>query len=155
MNSKPSFFKSLTIIHLALLIGQVLFGIIVYFLNKEIWQYHFPSSNHFFWVAMALVFAALLGHKVFYKKGLEEVKSKKSLSEKLATFQSVCIVKYGLIEGASITCIVFASLTQNIYFLLISGFLLLYFVTLKPTKEKVINDLELSRELQEQFHKEY
>ncbi|ATA89418.1 hypothetical protein CAPN002_21020 [Capnocytophaga stomatis] len=154
MNSKSLFFKSLTIIHLALLTGQLLFGVVVYFLNREIWQYHFPSSNHFFWVAMALIFAVLLGHKVFYKKGLEEVRNKKSLSEKLATFQGVCIVKYGLIEAASITCIVFALLTENIYFLLISGCLLLYFITLKPTKERVINDLELNRELQEQFNKE-
>ncbi|MDO5105004.1 hypothetical protein [Capnocytophaga sp.] len=155
MKEKQGFFKSIKIIHLALFLGQAFFGAIVYFLNKDSWKYEFSTSNHLLLVPAIATLVALFAHRIVYKKVLSQAKSKATLAEKLGDFQGACIIQFALIEGTSILCIIFAMKTQNIYSLLLAVALLLYFTTLKPTKEKAITDLELNKEEREALNRNY
>lgn len=153
MNQQVTFLRQITIIHLGLLIGQVIFAVITFIHHKENWHYDFSFSEPIVIVPIIASAVAFFLHKKIYTKILEQTKTKNTLTEKLVDFQKATIVNFAIIEGASLLSIALAFITQNIYLLFLAGVLILYFIGLKPTKEKISNDLTLNREEKEELNK--
>lgn len=61
-------------------------------------------------------------------------------------YQTALIIRFSLLNGASLFGIVCYMQTGNLLFIIISGLLALYFLSLRPTKDKIENDLNLSYE---------
>jgi hypothetical protein len=97
--------------------------------------------------------SSFIASNFIFKQLLNNIAQKNTLREKLMAYQSALIVRYALLEGASLFGIVCYLLTGNLLFLLISGGLVLYFVTIRPTKSSIQNDLNLSYEDQTEFNR--
>ena len=141
-----AFFKIIAIIHGALLLGQVLFGIAAFLITKTTYFDIKPGNDPFFYVVPLLAATGILIGSFLYKQQLTKLAGKGSLMEKKAGYQTALIIRCALAEGPSLLGIVAFIDTGNLFYLYLSGFILLYFLWLRPTKEKMGNDMDLSYE---------
>ncbi len=141
------YFKSLTILHFALLIGQVLFGIVTFYINSTntVGFDYVIQNDIFLLVAPVLFIGGILSSTLIAKHQLKMNKAKTILKAKLGGYMSTLIIKLAILEGVSLCMLVFYYMTANLLFLLLSGLTIVLFIMNRPTKEKAINDLELNQ----------
>jgi hypothetical protein len=72
------------------------------------------------------------------------LREKESIQEKLAGYQSALITRFMLIQGPAAFAIVAYIISGNIFFLFITGLMSVYFIFLRPTREKIESDLSFS-----------
>ena len=146
-----TFVKTISIIHFALLGGIIMFGAFVYFQNNN-WILNIENTEDIFLMVVPLtILAGVLMGSIIYRKKVNSLKDRQSLKEKLTGFQEALILKYALIEGPAFLSIVAAMLTGNSLYLIISGVLVLYMLSLKPTQRKIEQGLELSRAMRDEL----
>ena len=143
--------KTTSIIHLALIAGQVLFMIVAYITNKNIKYFDYKDSRNdvFFYIAplMAItctVVGGFLFNQQLGKFHRQAADSGKTLSEKLQAYQSALIVRYALLEGPSLFGIVCFLITGNLFYLLISACLIITMISLRPSVNAAEAYLQLS-----------
>lgn len=146
-----SFLKTLSIIHYALLGGMILFMVVAY-VKQGNHYFDFKNTKDVYIIVVPImaIAAYFVGNLVF-KQQLSAAANKDSLKEKLMGYQGAALIRLAFLEGAALFGIVAFMLTGNLFELLIATLLILYFITLKPTKEKVIRELNLSQEQRMQF----
>lgn len=147
INNRPTpegFLRSLSVIHLALLAGQVIFGIVAYAQSKKIYFGIHNMDSVFMYIVPLVAIGGFMGGYLMFKKQLTVIRSKSSLGEKVIAYQTALIVRYALLEGPSLLAIVIYMQDGNLFFLGIAGLMILYFLSLRPTMEKVENDLDLN-----------
>ena len=135
--------KVLPIIHLALLIGQVLFCLVVYSITPQKGFSFDGSANPFVYVSLALTLGGFAAGNILFKKQLQSITSESTLSQKIASYQTACIIRAALLEAPSLFSIVAYMLSGNLLFLAVSCVIILYFLFIRPTKDKIVNDLGL------------
>ena len=147
------FIKTISIIHLALMSGLLLFGTYVYLQNNE-WELILSNSNDiFFFIVPVLAISGILLGNYLYKKQIDTLSNNNSLKGKLVGFQTASLIKYALIEGPAFLGIRVSMNNGNLLYLIISTGLIAYFFTQRPTREKIERDLNLNRELKDEFRK--
>lgn len=146
------FIKTLSIIHLALLSGLIIFLIIAYTQNK-VWQLNLnDTSDVFLFIAPILAVGGILVGNFLYNNQINALSNKNSLREKLTGFQTASIMKYALIEGPALLAIVSSMNSGNLFYIIIAIALIVYFYFQKPTKEKIESNLKLNSEQKMQFN---
>ena len=143
-----SFVKTTVIIHLALFIGQVLFAAVCLFISVNPMLNLKPVNDPFFYISPALVIFGIFMGSFLFKQLQGKIAEKPSLKEKLAAYQTALITRYAFSEGASMFGIVCMLLTNNVFYLIVTGVNILYFITIRPTKFKIQDDLDLGFEEQ-------
>lgn len=134
------FFQQLKIIHLALIAGQVMFVVIVFFLledplkNDEItgWETMAPYAIGL----TAVVFYALSRFAVNAK--LKRVKNRASISTKLAGYRESMILRWALLETPSFIAIIGAFMMNESIYLLFSALFIIIFVMEAPSVNRAI-----------------
>jgi len=136
--------KVLPIIHLALLIGQVLFCLVVYNITTQKGFSLDGSADPFVYVSLAFTLGGFTAGNLLFKKQLQKITPESTLSQKIASYQTACIIRAALLEGPSLFSIVAYMLSGNLFFLTVSCAIILYFLFIRPTKNKIVNDLSLN-----------
>jgi hypothetical protein len=150
METKPQtsreYFRLMLIIYFALVAGQVMFGLVVAFLRLAGDFSMELSEMKDIFLILSCVFAAggYLGGRILFRKMMVSARDRASLAEKMANYRSAMIVRYALLEGATFFTIIACLITGDFLFLGFAGFLVLIFVTMPPTRNNAIRDLELS-----------
>lgn len=137
---KANNYKALNILHKAMLIGQVLFAAVCFFMlyTKTI----VPSLQHLDKVlqvvAIILSITGFFAGNFLFKKRLLQVKEiSTGIKEKFAMYRSACIMQWAFLEAPVLLSIVGFFLTGNYAFLALSAALILLFVVLGPSKIKI------------------
>ncbi|MBI3135079.1 MAG: hypothetical protein HYZ14_10445 [Bacteroidetes bacterium] len=143
MTGSSSQIKSLSIIHLALIAGQVFFAAVCIALTGKTEIILNPEGDIFFILVPAVAVFGLIGSNMIFKKLLDQAKQKTTDDEKISAYRSALIVRYALMEAPSLLGIVAYFLQGNLFYLFISGFIILFFMTARPTKEKTEMDLNI------------
>jgi MFS family permease len=145
LTSKENF-KSMLVIWLSLIGGQVFFGLIAFYLNNNGSYYPQGKDLKDIFIYLVPVFAiyGLVAGSIIFKKRLNSSKNKTSLLEKLNDYRAALIIRYALLEGATFFSLVSYLMTGDQLFLYISILIIAMFIILKPSAEKVINDMELN-----------
>jgi len=138
-------FKTTRIIHLALLAGQVLFAAVVFFLTRST-AISTDTNNPLFVVAPLLAMAAVVASIFLYKQQLALATQQQTLNSKLAQYQTALIIRWALLESASLFNIVCYFVTGNFALLLIAFLIIAYFISIRPTINSAENDLNLTYE---------
>ena len=146
-----SYLKTITTIHLVLVAGQVLFGMAVLSITWEKGIDLHNTNDPFLFVVPVFAILALAGSALVFKKLVATAVSKYTLKEKLMAYQGALIARFALLQGASMFAIVVNMLTGNLLYLLTAGILTLCLLLVRPTKDKIENDLNLSYEDKMQF----
>lgn len=139
--------KSLRIIYIALLAGQIIFFAIIIALHAG----NFISNNTDLVPVMNYAVPAVLLFTILFSSGNYRKKLPKAvviqgLTEKLEQYRKLCIIRYAFIEGGTIFSIIAYFLTGHSLTLACSIAGIVMFASLRPTKEKIIQELELSSE---------
>jgi hypothetical protein len=142
-----SSFTAFKIVHRALLIGQVLFiGVMFYMVYSKTLVPPLAAQDKIFQV-IAILFAAtafFAGNTVF-KKRMAAIRDGAAVStkEKFEKYRAACIVQWALLEGAALFSGICFFLTSNYAFLALATTLILLFAMQAPNKTKAALQLGL------------
>lgn len=142
------YFKALKIIFFALLTGQVLFLIISYSLvNYGDLDIHAKELEKVFvYIVPFFYLVSILAGYAIFKKKITQVKQEQDLATKLEGYRGLYITRFALLEFATLFAIIAYLITGMQMFIVIAGLSILSFLTLKPSKEKLMKELELGSE---------
>ena len=150
--TSKEYFSILTIIHSALLIGQIVFLIIFYYLVSTGQSETDESLNEIFQIMVPLfILGGLVASYFLTQNKLKIIMGKSDLRDKLSEYRTTLIIKYAILEGPSLFGLICYFLTGNNIFLALSGIMILYFAIIRPTRNKTGNDLKLSRRERDQI----
>lgn len=142
--SNPSLlFKSLSVIFFGLLLGMLIMGGIIYSMNPSE-NFDFDINNPFLIVMLILMIAGVFGSNVLYGFFVNKIKEGDSLENKTAKIQQAIIVRLALVEGPALAGIILYLKEANLVFLMFSALLIIYFLTLRPSKDKLLEDMKLT-----------
>lgn len=144
-NNLKQAFTSLKIIYFGLLMGQIGFIIIFFFLvysgNSGEMQ---ELSNILLFVAFIIVASAVFVANKIFNMRMNQIDENNSLESKLSEYRVSLIIKFGVLEGPSLLSIIFFFMTANELFLIFSILILGFFFIYRPTVDKIANDLKLN-----------
>lgn len=143
-STPPAVFKSILIIHIALLVGQVLFAAVTLNLQASNTHFKINTADVFTFIVPVFAVVGFTVSKLLNRRQLDTIQTDWTPNKKLTTYQTAMIIKLATLEGPSLFGIVVFFITGNLFFLSISGILMLYFILLTPTKEKVSDDAKLN-----------
>lgn len=140
------YFKSLKIIHLALIAGQVFFGFVtVYLHNSGQFSADGRTLDGIFQILVPIfAFSGITISLYIFRNKVNQIKEKTTLKEKFEAYRKALVIKYALLEAPSFFALVCYLLTANVTFLYISLIIIAVFILNKPSKKRAITELELS-----------
>lgn len=143
MVTEQSHLRPIKIIHIALVASQVMFAIVIsVMLDKTIIDLN-PDNDIFFIVVPLFAVAAMLASNFVYKKLVENARNQKGILAQVNAWRSAFIVRCALLEAPSLFGLVAFFLSGNLFYLFVSMFLILFFFTIRPTREKLEADLNI------------
>lgn len=144
--TSKAYFRTLTILHLGLLISLTFFGLVIFVLLST--GTNFGQSDLTMvmaYVAMISAAAGLLASDRVFKIKLNKAKGITDLKEKMTSYRSALIVRYALIEAPAFVAIVSVMLTNDNRFFILALFLTGVLAYHRPTRDKAITDLALDQ----------
>ena len=143
---------AMKVIHTALLVGQIAFAVVM-LLQSTGGEYSLESlDTTYLSIVSVLTLSGYLLGRVLYKRQIEKAVIKPTLELKLTGFQTGLVIRMALMEGPCLVSMLYYSFTGNIVYLAIAGLIIAYFISLRPSREKIQNDLSLSDEERMMFH---
>lgn len=142
MNTK---LKTLQIIHIALCAGILLFMLVSILLNREhmIFDASLENTAPFNPIFPIFGLLAALISIIIFKKLVLKIDNTLNLDSKIMQYQSAFIVSAALLEGGALLNIVGCIITSNAFFLIFAGINLFFLIRNRPTKDKLIRDMQL------------
>lgn len=147
-----SFIKTITVIHLALIMGLLLFSGVSYTLVETNFLSFDFENDIFSLIVPAFAIGGAFASNFIANKKISELSAIESLKDKLIGYQTASIIRFALLEGPALLGIVIYLQTGNLFYLLIAGTVIAYFVTVRPTKDKIEMDLNFSFEQKAAFN---
>ena len=138
-----SLLKTLTIIHISLVSGLVLFTVFAVFsINAFIAQ----TADQSVWIYITPIVAATayFMSQFVFRKNLKSVDRQASLDGKMKSYMTASIVKYAILEGAGVLAIAAYFFSGNALHLTLAIALIAYLFVQRPTVAKVIKELRLT-----------
>lgn len=145
INPSPGgFHKSISIIHLALLSGQIIFALIAYAQAVKVFFGIRNMDDELIYIVPLVAVIGFVASNRIFRQRMNALQHKKSLGEKMIGYQTALLFRYALLEVPTLLAIVAFWLNSNLFYLAIAGLLLLYFLMLRPTRDQFEQDLDLS-----------
>ena len=151
--SPHSFIVILSILHALLTFGSLFFASVVHIKSDSIFLEFSTDKRIFIYIVPMVSMVSYFGSNLFYNTQLANISKNKSLNEKLMLYLQACALRYAFVVAAVIMGTMAFGAYNHIFYLVISLLLLLYLFKLRPTKYRVMADLELNLEDQQYFQK--
>lgn len=149
--TSQQYFSTLSIIHGAMLAGQVLFAAVAWFLVQDGPLSDPESISALRIVVPIALISGLIGNQLFTRSRLPQLREKETLTEKLTGYRTLLIVRFALLEGPTLLALATYLLGGDLTVLLVSGAIIAYFAIQRPTREGAIQALQLSGEEERQI----
>ncbi len=144
-NEQPKdFIKSLQIIHFALLLGVLVFGAYVALTTNEQLFFSFEKDKAFLYLAILIAFAGNLASKFLFSKLLKQIPSNSDLLQKATKYSTAHIFRMAMLVFPTLMCIIFVMRSNNSFYFIIVGILILMMLAIYPSKAKFVNDVTLT-----------
>lgn len=131
MNEK---IKTLQIIHLGICAGTIIAYFIVGDISLETLNIPAIDSNSILYLVIPVL--AFVLSSILFKAQLKQIDPKLKLEDKLPVYQAASIMRWAVLEGAT-----FLILFIKPEFILFGILLIVYLLYLRPTEERITNDL--------------
>lgn len=149
-----SFLNTLTLMHLSFFMAMLFFAGMAYYINQS-HEFDFENLDMTFLLILVLFgVSAIFGGHFIKLKQLEKARNYSGLREKLVIYQSALLINFAIVESAAFFGIILYLIKSEFSYLLVALILMIHFLTIKPTKEKIIKSLQLGREHQMEFNRE-
>lgn len=144
MENRPNLFKQTQIVYIGLLLGQVLMGVILFFLLQKM-ERELSAEFPFNYIIPGAVVFGIIAAQFFQRKQSESIPTSGSLEEKMAHFRKWGIMKWAVAEGGNLISLILTFLFGNIVSYLWFGIGVVMFAFLRPTLDKFATDYQLSQ----------
>lgn len=146
--TSKEYFKTLSILHLALTSGVLFFGLIVSFLilTGTMSNNSTDLDSIFMYLIPVLILGGLFAGNRIYKNKLAGLKESTDLKAKMTNYRSILINRYAFLEAPAFFALVAVMLTSNLLYLVFAGIMIMFMIYWRPTRNSVIADLELSQQ---------
>ena len=138
--SAAALVKTTIIIHMALAAGQILFAAVTFLIQKPSTG---TNNDMLIFIVPAITVTSFAAGHLLFKKLIGNINSQSPLKAKLISYQSATLIRLALLEGPSLFAIVSFLITGKLVFIGIAAAIILYFIYLRPTKQKIEDDLNL------------
>ena len=144
--SSKQYFRGMSLLHVAFITGLVLFALIAVFIRRTGMMGEGQSSLNSIFQVVVPVFglAGIFGGYLMATKLIDKLKDKSDLKEKLSGYRGAFVLMIACLEGPAIFAIIAYLLTSNYLLLGIALLLIIIMITLRPSKEKLASQLNLS-----------
>ena len=129
--------KTLQIIHLGICAGTTIAYFIVGDISLETLTIPAIDSNSILYLIIPVL--AFVLSSILFKAQLKQIDPKLKLEDKLPVYQTASIMRWAVLEGAA-----FLILFIKPEFILFGILLIVYLLYLRPTEERITNDLSNS-----------
>jgi len=140
--STKEYFKLITFIHLALLLGVVLFGVAVYFFMAD---FQHPDTRSelaglLVYLVPGLIIAGIIASNILFRLKVNALIGNEDLKAKMSGYREALIIRYALLEAPAFF------MTNNSNFMVYAGLMVVLMATKRPTKKAAIADLALDQQ---------
>jgi hypothetical protein len=148
-----NFVRTINIIFIAMTMGMILFVVVAFIALSDGNYFEIPGTKDPFViiVPVALVAGMGLGNTLFQKLLAPAKDEKKTLQQKISIYTSTSIIRFALTEGPVLIAIVAFVTSGNLFYLIFAAVGILFFLTLRPSPEKIAKDLNLTYDQQEEL----
>lgn len=156
--TSKEYFKMLSLIYFALIIMQLVFGVVAYIYTitgGSITTQGGELRRIFIYIVPLVVIVGFSSSNIFFKSKMIAIKTKSVLAEKTAAYRGTLILRYALLEAPYFFAIVAYLLTNDLIFLGFGALIIVFFLTIRPTREAVAVDLELNAADKEKLNDPY
>lgn len=149
---QPGIFKSMKVLHLAMLSGQAIFLLILLYLknggvieNVATLSPDTEKQMNLFW-SIGGIFILLAANVIYRRKVSSIALSDLPVSEKLAQYRSANILRWAFMESIVLLSLIFYFLTGTNNYAIVGGMLIIVFFFLRPLKSKAALELRLQED---------
>jgi hypothetical protein len=146
--NKTNGLRGLIIIHKAMLIGQLIFAAVCFYLvyTKSVSTGDMDNLDKILQVIAVVISVAgfLIGTSLFKKKLLQARSLDTGNTSKFELYRTASIMQWAFIEGPAIFCLIGFFLTANYAFMALAATLMLLFTMMVPSKAKAAFQLGIS-----------
>lgn len=142
--------KALTVLHFSLLIGQIVFAAIAWYLFSSGTMKAIAVGENIKYIVMGvgavgLLMVILSFH--LYKKKIEALRtSANTTKEKLLAYRAASIIRWAMLEAPVLLAIIAFMLTGHYNFLMLAAAILILFISTRPTVPKASAELGIAEE---------
>lgn len=146
IQTSGGFLRAMKVTYWALFLGQFIFAGLTFYINvNDPIQYGEQDPNDLFsYVVPMMVLGGIIGGHFLSKTAIQKAKEKASFKEKLESYRAALIIRYALMEGPNLFCIVAYLLSSNIVFMYIAISVMVFYLFFFPKTNQLISDLELN-----------
>ena len=141
--TSTEYFKGLNLIFLAMMVGQILFAGIAYFISLDKTDENDLYSIMIMVVPMVAI-SGFIGGRFLFQQQMQGISKNAALVEKMDKYRTASIIRFALMEGPAFLAIIGLIMTGQMVFLGIAALIIAFFYTLRPTRDKAIKELGLN-----------
>ena len=133
-------FRSLKILHTALLLGMTFFAVVSLVIPREEISKDIDKSYETIFQAVAAgvsLLSLLTGFSIFKKNLAAVYRSTERAEKKMEMYRGACILWWAMIEGPGLLSLIFFVLTGNYAFLALAGFQIALLAVFMPRKDNI------------------
>lgn len=138
------FMKSLQLIHFSLLFIIVVFAAYVGLNAGEQLFFSYEEDKLFLYLAILISFVGNLSSKYLFNKLLKQIPADIDLAQKAVKYSTAHIFRVAMLEFPALMCIIFVMESNNSFYFILVGILILMILSVYPTKQKFTNEVPLS-----------
>lgn len=151
--SPKNILKTLITIHYGYSVAVLAFATFSFLISDDPIMSFNDSDDLFLYLAPLFAVGGISASVFLFKTQLKRIYEKETLEEKLIAYQSSHIIRIALIEGPAFLSIVIFMISNNLFYLIIALVLLAYLISLRPTSDRVKQDLNLNFQQEKEFRK--
>ena len=146
--SPKAYFRMLGIIHLGLVLGVFIFGLVVTFFIADFQHPDTESelANLLIYLVPGLVMAGIIASNVVFKIKLNGLKEINELNARMKGYSEPLIIRYMLLEFPALFTLVAVFLTNTMTYLVYAGLIIVLLGIKRPTLKSAITELELDQQ---------
>jgi hypothetical protein len=146
--TSKEYFKLTSIIHLYLVLGIILFGLVDYFFIIDFHQVDMQSglAKLLVYLVPGLVVVGIVASNVIFVIRMNVLKESTDLKLKMMGYRLSLIVRYMLLEGSALFALVAVFMTNNINYIVYAVLLVILLVLKRPTRKSAITDMQLNQQ---------
>jgi len=147
-HSSKEYFKLISIIHLYLVLGIVLFGLVVSLFIIDFRQVDTQSklAKLFVYLVPGLVIVGIVAGNMIFRTKLNALKENKDLKSKIMGYRESLILCYMVFEAPAMFALVAVFMTNDINFIVYAVLMVIILAIKRPTTKSAIADLQLSQQ---------
>jgi MFS family permease len=146
--TSKEYFRITSVIHMGLVLGVVIFGLVVSFFIADFQHPDMDSESAriFVYLVPGICILALFAAKLIFGNRLKSLMELDDLKTKMTGYRECLIIRYLFLEGPALFAMVAVFLTGNIIYLIYAGVVLVLFILKRPTLKATVKDLALNQE---------